>query len=457
MEAAAPAPGSSPPLRPLEAACLADAFRAAVDAIAAEATPAEALDAALGILHDRLDRAFVAAHVREHDRLWLVGGRGYAAVPDGLSVTSGIVGRAVRTGRTQYVPDLAADPDNVEAARGVSSELAVPLAVDGETVGVLTIETVRTLPRESSKLVRPLAAALAPVLARIGDVRVLDLPALSRLAVYLSSLRDPREIVEIAAATLGRVLPVETSQVCLRAEGGLLEITAARRSTEDAPEPLSLDVVEALRHRGQGTVIEQIEVAKAAFDLPVTPLVGCIVVIPLRANGVELGLLIGSSRDVYELDRQQTEVAALLASQVAAILDAALALSRERRSALTDSLTGLLNRRGFEVDLERALAGARDDRRPLSLWVLDFDDFKEVNDRAGHEFGDALLREVGHVLPRVLPKGACAARLGGDEFVVMLPGADADEAEAVAKELRERLLGGLDEAGFPLRASGGIA
>jgi diguanylate cyclase (GGDEF)-like protein len=458
MKAAAPASGSSQPLRPLEAACLADAMRAAAGAIAAETEPAAALEAALGILHERLERAFIAAHVLEHDRLWLVGGRGYAVVPDGLPVTSGIIGRAARTGRTQYVPDLASDPDNVEAARGVSSELAVPLLVDGDVVGVLTIEAVGTLPRESAKLARPLAARLAPALARIRDVRVLDLPALSRLAVYLSSLRDPREIIEIAAATLGRVLPVETTQVCLRADSGMLEITAARRAQEGAPEPLSLDVVERLRHRGQqGTVLEQIDVTKAAQELRVAPLIRSIVVIPLRANGVELGVMIGSSRRMEELDREQTEVAALFASQVAATLDAALALGRERRFALTDPLTGLLNRRGFEVELERALERARDGRNPLSLWVLDFDDFKQVNDRAGHEFGDALLREVGHVLTRVLPEGAAAGRLGGDEFVVMLPGADADEAEAVTRDVRGQLFEGLDDAGFPLRASIGVA
>jgi len=458
MKAAASASGSSQPLRPLEAARLADAMGAAAAAIVAETDPTAALDLALDILHERLERAFVAAHVLEHDRLWLVGGRGYAVVPDGLPVTSGIVGRAARTGRTQYVPDLASDPDNLEAARGVSSELAVPLLVDGDVVGALTIETVGTLPRESAKLARPLAAALAPVLERIRDVRVLDLPALSRLAVCLSSLRDPREIVEIAAATLGRVLPVETTQVCLRAESGMLEITTARRAQEGAPEPLSLDVVERIRRRGEhGTVLEQIDVTKAAQALPVAPLIRSIVVIPLRANGAELGLMIGSSRRMDELDRQQTEVAALLASQVAATLDAALALGRERRYALTDPLTGLLNRRGFEIELERALERAREGRNPLCLWVLDFDDFKQVNDRAGHEFGDALLREVGHVLTRVLPADAAAGRLGGDEFVVMLPGAEADEAEAATRDIREQLLDGLDDAGFPLRASIGVA
>ena len=85
------------------------------------------------------------------------------------------------------------------------------------------------------------------------------------------------------------------------------------------------------------------------------------------------------------------------------------------------------NRRGLEDLLDRELGGAQQNRTELSLVVLDCDDFKDVNDRAGHEFGDALLREVGRVLQRAARRGS-AARLGGDEFVVMLPDADADAA-----------------------------
>jgi diguanylate cyclase (GGDEF)-like protein len=93
----------------------------------------------------------------------------------------------------------------------------------------------------------------------------------------------------------------------------------------------------------------------------------------------------------------------------------------------------------------------------LSLLVFDCDDFKDVNDRAGHEFGDALLREVGEVLARSVPISADVARLGGDEFVVMLPGADPDAAEALGVEVRRLLAAGLTDAGFPLRLSAGIS
>ena len=182
-----------------------------------------------------------------------------------------------------------------------------------------------------------------------------------------------------------------------------------------------------------------------------------VVWLPLRANAGELGALVGISSHAEHVDPELLDTAAVLAAHVAASLDAAFALQRERLSAMTDPLTRILNRRGLEERLERELVSAQDRRMPLSLLVIDCDDFKDINDRAGHEFGDALLQEVADVLSRSLPDGAEAARLGGDEFVVMLPGAGSDSAEALGAQIRTVLAQGLTDAGFPLRISAGVS
>ena len=182
-----------------------------------------------------------------------------------------------------------------------------------------------------------------------------------------------------------------------------------------------------------------------------------VVWLPLRANAGELGALVGISGESSHVDPALLDTAAVLAAHVAASLDAAFALQRERLSAVTDPLTRILNRRGLEERLERELAVAQERRMPLSLLVIDCDDFKEINDRAGHEFGDTLLQEVADVLGRSLPDGAAAARLGGDEFVVMLPGAGSDLAEALGAQIRRLLAEGLTDAGFPLRISAGVS
>ena len=79
--------------------------------------PAEAIEAALEVLHDELGGAGVAAFVVEHGRLWSVGVRGYAMIPDGLPLDEGVIGRAVRTSEIQLVLDTTTDPDFVQVSR----------------------------------------------------------------------------------------------------------------------------------------------------------------------------------------------------------------------------------------------------------------------------------------------------------------------------------------------------
>lgn len=438
-------------------ACLEAALDAAATA-ATRADPADALEGVLGALHRELDGAFVSAFVLEHGRLWLVGMFGYAMIPDGLDLAEGVMGRAVRSGQPQLVPDVGSDPDFIVSATGVSSEFAVPVSTDAGIVGVLNIETTRPLPAEAVDLVAPLTARLGPVLESIRIERTLDLSALARLFVYMGSLRDPTAIAEVTARSLARLVPLETCQVELSDESGTLAPAASWSAGRESLEPLPSSVIAALRAGiDPSAVFELVDVeALGSVELAGRG-IGSLVLVPLRANGEEMGVLAGASRTARPYDHRQAEAAALLGAHAAASIDSALALSRERRSALTDPLTGLLNRRGFEATLESELEIAQQERRPLTLMVLDCDDFKEVNDRAGHEFGDELLREVGLVLAGLTERSGVAARLGGDEFVVMLIGLDVEEGTKEGDRLLRLLVSGLAESGFPVGLSAGLA
>ena len=106
------------------------------------------------------------------------------------------------------------------------------------------------------------------------------------------------------------------------------------------------------------------------------------------------------------------------------------------RLAATDGLTGVLNRTAFR---ETALAAMRDPRAVPSLVAIDLDLFKQVNDRHGHLAGDRALVHLVSVLRAGLREADAIGRVGGDEFLVLLPGTDADQAQAVAARLREAL------------------
>ena len=92
-------------------------------------------------MYDGLGGVGVAAFVLEHGRLWSVGVRGYAMIPDGLPLDDGVIGRAVRTSQTQFCHDVSIDPDFVRVSRATVSELAVPLVLPTGIVGMLNIET----------------------------------------------------------------------------------------------------------------------------------------------------------------------------------------------------------------------------------------------------------------------------------------------------------------------------
>ncbi len=106
---------------------------------------------------------------------------------------------------------------------------------------------------------------------------------------------------------------------------------------------------------------------------------------------------------------------------------------REQELARTDLVTGLSNRRAFDEQLQADLARSRRDQRPLSVLMLDLDNFKRVNDAEGHAVGDRALAEVAVALRGVLREGDRVARVGGDEFAAILWGVDARGARSVAE------------------------
>lgn len=113
------------------------------------------------------------------------------------------------------------------------------------------------------------------------------------------------------------------------------------------------------------------------------------------------------------------------------------AIEKYRRHAHTDALTGLLNRQGLD-SLLATVSGRpfTEGETPTALIMADIDNFKRINDRYGHPFGDMVLARFGALLRPHAQARAHAARLGGEEFLLLLPAADLERAAAIAEEIR---------------------
>ncbi len=114
-------------------------------------------------------------------------------------------------------------------------------------------------------------------------------------------------------------------------------------------------------------------------------------------------------------------------------------LEEVRREAMTDALTGIANRKYFDLTLREEAAKAQEDGSDLSLLLLDIDHFKKFNDTFGHLIGDEVLKAVARILKDGVKGRDTPARYGGEEFVVVLPSTSLDNALTVANQIRQKL------------------
>jgi diguanylate cyclase (GGDEF)-like protein len=265
-------------------------------------------------------------------------------------------------------------------------------------------------------------------------------------------------------ATLGRAFndmadQLQARLVELDAERGRLRIAIGRfgeaLATNDVEQLLHVVAETAVEATGAvGATIKSNGHAAAAGNYNAT---GERLEHPLTVGGEQLGTLVL----IGTFDAEERMTAASLAAHAAVALENARLHAIVERQALVDGLTGIANRRGCEDALGHETARSARLGTPFTLVVADLDDFKQINDRYGHDAGDDVLRETASVLRRTLRESDLAGRWGGEEFVLLLPGTDAEGgaqlAERVRAGLRERSFRGRDGAVFGVTCSFGVA
>ncbi len=287
-----------------------------------------------------------------------------------------------------------------------------------------------------------LTVSVTTKLARLLQEQAAREVAVNRIA---SAIRSSLELPSILQTTVNEVGRALGAQHCALRVDGELEQPATTKCYFRDGEPCDGEIEELVNDlnayharltRKHKSFVQDGGNAGAEEGDGTRP----VAVVPLVYQLRFTGALMVSSDDPKRV-WQESELLLMrtVADQVAVAVNHARLYEKQQHLALTDSLTGCVNRRSFEMQLERDLRLATRMRQPVSLIMLDIDHFKRVNDTYGHDAGDAALRFLADVLRDELRGVDTAARYGGEEFAVILPQANLEGALIVAERLRARI------------------
>ena len=345
----------------------------------------------------------------------------------------------------EHVSDPALDERNRAwmLAHGEQTVLTVPLAYEGDPIGMLVfIELAEE--RHATDVERELATALGEQAASaIHHARLLETTERQnrQLGLLLESTRaisssvELDDVLAVVARTTAEALVAEQCQIQEYDSGAntVRPIAFWQRDTS-VPEPDSMGKTFSLDDEpDERAFLESMKVVRQLYSDPA-------LAAPTRATMEKYGDLSylnvplvfgGQSFGVMVLVETQSErrwtaeeiaLASALAEQAAIAIERARLYKRVQEQAITDGLTGLFNHRYFYERLDQEVARARRYGTPVSLLMVDIDDFKAFNDRHGHLAGDSVLRQLAGVLRDELRQSLdIAARYGGEEFAIILP------------------------------------
>ena len=394
-------------------------------------------------------------------------------------VGEGFTGWVAEHGEALLINDANKDPRGATIAGTDDvdeSMLVVPMRYDGVTVGVITLSKLGfdCFDADDLRLLTILAdhAATAVETARLltrSEDLTRELRRLLEMSGELSESLDPRQVANLMAGHLVSAMGVDECDISYwdRPSGQVESLGSFPLHRIDMVEPFFVvaGYPETMRVLDrQETVIidaEDPSADPAEVKLLVKDGNRVLAMLPLVAKGQSIGLVEMFSKNAVHWDAQRLELARTMANEAAIALENARLYEDARKLADRDPLTGFYNHRFLHERMGEEVVRSQRGRRPLSVLMLDLDDFKLVNDTFGHLFGDRVLTWAAEVIRSTLRQSDVAARYGGDEFALILPETDADEARRAAERIleafRERPFVGEQRGPVPVAASIGMA
>lgn len=357
----------------------------------------------------------------------------------------GIVGTAVMEKRPIYACDVKKDGRYVETFAATRSQLAIPLMMRDEVLGVLDCQSEHPahFDAEMTDLLTLFAtqASMALQNAQLHQrerKRTQQLRAINDLAQQMTGLLDRTEFLTKVCPLIQQAFQISHVSVLLKEEGDLVIRATSGNLTTIHPEghriPLEDDFWGASLARGKSVV--QSDLKKNPGASLCSDSAACVCV-PLLSFGQSLGILALESAHAGAFTSDDMQALESVADICATAIQNVNYVDQVKQLAYLDGLTGIFNRRFFELRLAEEMERARRFNVGMAVIMIDIDRFKMLNDEFGHLLGDEALRQISSLFHQNVRKLDVVCRYGGEEFAILLSQTEPQFALAVAEKLRK--------------------
>ncbi|MGB3903932.1 MAG: GAF domain-containing protein [Anaerolineae bacterium] len=348
----------------------------------------------------------------------------------------GVIGWVAQSGQPLIANDVDREPRYHfhPALADTSSELAVPIRLRQEVIGVLDVQSEELGAFDDSDLatLETLADELAVAMenARLYEEerkRSVELSILLDAVQALASSLDLEQVLGTMASKAKELTGADGSRIHLiEPDGKTLKALVVLADNAEQIMATSVRVGQGITGHVAATgipeVVNHAERDPRAIQVPGTPdEEQSLICVPLFSEGRVIGVMTLSREGDKEFKASSLPVVTSLASQAATAIEKARLYEEMKRLAVSDPLTGVWNRRHIAEHLRTEVARASRFGRELSVLVMDIDNLKLLNDTYGHPAGDQVIRTVAQAVLSSSRDIDAVGRYGGDEFAVVLP------------------------------------
>jgi diguanylate cyclase (GGDEF)-like protein len=362
-----------------------------------------------------------------------------------VPIGTGVTGAAAQQRRLVYVPDVTRDSRYLMSTKSTRSQLAVPLLVREEVVGVLDCqsENLDHFDPETIDLLMLFStqASMALQNARLYSLerrRASQLEAINAIAQQTTAVLELKELLSKVCTLVQGAFQVSHVSVLLKDEDDIVIRAHHGKLTPCIPEGGRVPAGEGFwgRTLASATTLIENDVVGGPGSNGFYLETASRMCIPLVSFGQTLGLLVLDSSETGAFNVQDKQALESVADICATAIQNAHYVERMKQLAYLDGLTGIFNRRFFELRMSEELERARRFGAGMAVIMVDIDHFKRLNDEFGHLIGDEVLRQVSSIFHQQLRKIDVVCRYGGEEFAILLAQTNPVHAVTVADKLR---------------------